>query len=228
MVAGGCPAGEPPPGETRDFPFGVDAASSFGQMGKTRRVRGRVHHFSQARDGGHQRGDDGQPAHGVVGGGAKLPGVVMGEELGLIGRYVDAHRAFLAAGLAGQAQVQGVTDLPGMPAAGHHLPAYHLHQQPGPAPGGVLFLAGDAVARAHHTALVAAAFPDPHAAGRGAGELALVVRILEQRPRLRRVPPLQRQVSRTRGRTWLAKNSKAPSRRPPTWPRYTSSKAASW
>ncbi len=64
----------------------------------------------------------------------------------------------------------------------------------GTAPGGVLFLAGDPVARAHHPSLIAAALPDPHAPGRGGGEPALIVRILEERPRLRRVPAAQRQV----------------------------------
>ena len=36
------------------------------------------------------------------------------------------------------------------------------------------------------------------------------------------------QVSCTCGRIWVAKKSKAPSSRPPTCPRYTSSKPASW
>jgi short-subunit dehydrogenase len=40
-------------------------------------------------------------------------------------------------------------------------------------------------------------------------------------------PSAQGQVPRTCGSTWVARNSKAPSSRPPTWPRYTSSKPAS-
>jgi hypothetical protein len=120
---------------------------------------------------------------------------VVGEELRLVGGHVDAHRAFLAAALARQAQVEGVADLAGVPPGSDHLAPDHLHQEPGPAPGGVLLLPGEAVARAHDPALVAAALADADAAGGGAGaELAAVVRVAEERPRLGREEAAQGEV----------------------------------
>jgi hypothetical protein len=188
-LAASEPRGEAPPGEAWKVSAGVDATGPFGQRGNTRSTAGQVHDSGQAGHGGHQPGDHRQPAHRVVRGGPDPARVVVGKELRLVGGHVHADRAFLAAALAGQAQVQGVADLGRMPAAGDHVASYHLHEQPGAAPGGVLLLPGHPVARAHDAAFVAAAFADADAARGGAGaELPAVVRVFEERPRLAREP----------------------------------------
>ena len=75
-----------------------------------------------------------KPAHRVVRHRAEPPGVVVGEELGLVGGHVDADGAVALAPLARQAQVESIAHLGGAPAAGDGLTAQHLEEQPGPAP----------------------------------------------------------------------------------------------
>src|SRR6185437_1210870 len=118
----------------------------------------------------------------------------MGEELGLVGGHVDIDRALLTAALAGQAQVERVAYLTGPPAVGDDLAAHHLHQHPGPAPGGMLLFPGRPVTRAHHAALVAPALANADAAGCGGRERAAVLRVAEERDRIAREPAAQRQI----------------------------------
>ncbi len=109
-------------------------------------------------------------------------GVVVGKELRLHGGHVHLDRAVLLAALAGQAQVQRVADLGGPPARGDRrvgVPFQHLEQQPAPAAGGVLLLAGDHVGRAHHPPAAVPALADAHAPHHRALEPAVVVGIAE-------------------------------------------------
>ena len=194
-ASGGVPGGEALPREAREISLGINSPGPFGQRRKTRSTAGQVHHCGQAGHGGHQAGQHRQPAHRVVGRGPDPARVVVGQELRLVGGHVHPHRALLTAALAGQAQVEGVADLGRVPAAGDHLAADHLHQQPSASPGGVLLLPGDPVARAHHPSLVAAALADADAAGGSAGaERAAVVRVVEERPRLAGEPAAQGEV----------------------------------
>jgi hypothetical protein len=60
----------------------------------------------------------------------------MREELGLVARDVDPHRALVQAPLAGQAEVEGVLDRLAAPAAGDRgiaVAVEHLEQQARPA-----------------------------------------------------------------------------------------------
>jgi len=110
----------------------------------------------------------------------------MGKELGLVRGHVHVGGAVAPAALAGQAQVQGVPHRLAAPAVldGRVAVAVqHLEQQPGAAPGRVLFLVSDLVGRAHHgAALVAvlAALADADAPVGGLGERAAVVREAEE------------------------------------------------
>src|SRR6185369_7001463 len=101
--------------------------------------------------------------------------VVVGEELGLVGRHVDLHRAFPLARLAGEAEVERLLDLPVAPAAPERIPFQHLEEQAGPAAGRVLLLPGHPVARAHGAGVLLPAVAHPYAALGGAGEAPLVV-----------------------------------------------------
>ena len=57
-------------------------------------------------------------AEGVVGEGAGVVFVVVGEELGLVGGHVDGDGALGLAGFAGEAEVEGLFDLFIFPLAG--------------------------------------------------------------------------------------------------------------
>ncbi len=59
---------------------------------------------------GDGAGEQREPAERVVGAGPEPAGVVVREELGLVGGHVDVDRAVALAAFAGQAQVQGVAD----------------------------------------------------------------------------------------------------------------------
>jgi hypothetical protein len=118
----------------------------------------------------------------------------VGQEFRLVGGHVDVDRALFPAAFAGQAQVERVAYFRRSPAAGDDLAADHLHQHPGAAAGGVFFLAGDPVARAHDAALVSTAFADAHATCGGGRERAAVGRVAEERGSLGREPAAQGQV----------------------------------
>ena len=151
-VAPGGPGLQRLAGEQRDPAAPVDPARGGQHVAQAGGLGERV---DQPRGPGGELGHRGQPAHRVVRPRAEPPGVMVGQELGLHGGHVDLDRAVLLAALAGQAQVEGVADLGGPPARGDRgvgVPLQHLEQQPAPAAGGVLFLAGDHVGRAHHPA----------------------------------------------------------------------------
>ena len=63
---------------------------------------------------------------GVVGEGAGLAFVVVGEELGLVGGHVDGDGALGFAGFAGEAEVEGLFDLLVLPLVGKDLVLHEL------------------------------------------------------------------------------------------------------
>jgi hypothetical protein len=129
--------------------------------------------------------DGGVEHFGEVDGPAAGAGVR--QELGLVGGHVDLHGAVALAAFAREAEVEGVLDGFAAPAVLDDTAVDHLEQDPGPAAGGVLLLAGDLVARTHDAAarFRAAALADPGAAQRRPGESAVVV-VAEVRVRLGR------------------------------------------
>ena len=120
-VAARAAAGEPLlqglPGEQRDLPV-LDARRRHGEAVQHGRVGERVDHLAQPGPADQLR-DRGQPAHRQVRPRPPPlpPGVVVGEELGLVGRHVHIGRTVGLASLARQAEVQRVTHLGGAPAA---------------------------------------------------------------------------------------------------------------
>ena len=90
--------------------------------------------------------------------------VVVGQELGLVGRDVDLDRAVAGAPLARQAQVERLLDRLVAPAVGDRIALQHLEQQAGAAARRVLLLAGGVEARAHRQAAEVAALGHPEAA----------------------------------------------------------------
>ena len=112
-------------------------------------------------------------------------GVVVGEELGLVGRDVDLNRAVAGAPLAGKTQVERLLDGVVAPPVGDRIALEHLEQQAGAAAGRVALLAGGVEARAHRQAAKVAALRHAEAAldrGRerasvvGVGEVGLELR----------------------------------------------------
>ena len=166
-------------GERRDLPFLRDAAEPFDQrpagqsVGELRRL------------GRHPRPQR-QPAHRPV---RQRPRprpalVVVVGEFRLVGGHVDVDRAVRQTPLARQAQIERVAHLGGAPPVGHHVALQHLPQQVRAPAGGVLLLAGGLIARAHHPAAGLTTLADAHAAALRLGEVAVIVRIGEQRQRL--------------------------------------------
>src|SRR5690606_9468460 len=110
--------------------------------------------------------------------GAQPAAVAAVGDLGLVRGHVDAGRAVGAARLAGQAQVERLLDLGGVPAA-HERAVGELLQHAGAAAGGVLLVPGREVGRAHEAAGgggVGAALADADAPVHRGGEVAAVVR----------------------------------------------------
>ena len=177
--AGGEPRRERLLGELRDLAFLGDAAEAFDQR-SARQPVGQLGRLGC--DPRPQR----QPAHRPV---RQRPRprsalVVVVGEFGLVGGHVDVDRAVRQTPFARQAQIERVAHLGGAPPVGHHVALQHLPQQMRAPAGGVLLLAGGLIARAHHPAAGLAALADAHAAALGLGEVAVVVRIGEQRQRL--------------------------------------------
>ncbi len=81
-------------------------------------------------------------AEGVVGERARVVFVVVGEELGLVGGHVDRDGALGLAGFAGEAEVEGFTNLLVVPVVGEDLALHELPEHMGAAAGGVLLFAG--------------------------------------------------------------------------------------
>ncbi len=84
--------------------------------------------------------------------GRRLPGVLLVQGLGLVGRHVHARSGSPGAALAGQAQVERLVDrgVGEPPGASRRR---RLLEHPGAPAGGVLLVAGGEVGRAHHAAV---------------------------------------------------------------------------
>ena len=167
--------GERAAGDRRDRPLPGDPAQPLGHRGQRPPGGGveGVHH------GGGEPADQPHPSrqrsHRVVRPRPDPAPVPLREELGLVGGHVDPDRAVALAALARQAQVQRLLDLRRPPSARDHLAGRHLEQQPGPPAGRVHLLAGGAVARTHHSAVLGDALPDAEAPPGRPGERAAVV-----------------------------------------------------
>ena len=101
------------------------------------------------------------------------------EKLRLVGRHVHVDRTVIATAFAGQAQIESVAHLGGLPAVGDDVTFEHLEQQTGTAARGVFLLTGGAIARAHDPGFVAAALADTDAAVGGDAEPVVVVGVGE-------------------------------------------------
>ena len=110
-----------------------------------------------------------------MGGGTAAPGVPLGQELSLVRGHVHADGTVALAALAGQAEVEGAGHVVGVRRVHARPAAGELEEQAGPAAGGVLFLAGGPVARAHHVPAGGQARPDADAAPGGRLQAAAVV-----------------------------------------------------
>ena len=105
--------------------------------------------------------------------------VIMRQEFGFVGGYVDADGAIAFATFAGKTKIERFLDGFILPSVPDHVALGHLPKQVGAAAGGVLLFAGDAVAGAHDSAFVMATLSHSYAAQRGAGQAAVVFGKLE-------------------------------------------------
>ena len=96
--------------------------------------------------------------------------VALREKLGFVGGHVHLHRALGFAGFATQAKIESLVDGVALEAFVAQRSGKHLPEQMGAAAGGVLLLAGGAVAGTHDAARRVAAGADAHAALGGALE----------------------------------------------------------
>ena len=94
--------------------------------------------------------------------------VALGQELRFVGGHVDLDGALGLAGFATQAEIERFVDGFALKAFLAESAGQHLPQQAGAAAGGVLLLAGGAVAGAHDAAIGFAAGAHADAALRGA------------------------------------------------------------
>ena len=111
----------------------------------------------------------------------------MRQKLGLVCRHINVHRAFGAASLACQTQIEGVLDRFAFPAAALRIALKHLEEQMRPAASRVGILASHHVARAHRAGIVFSALSHTDAPFGGIGKTTLVMRELEMGLDLRRV-----------------------------------------
>src|ERR1700692_2895603 len=101
--------------------------------------------IEQVHDAGCDRGDArpaSDAAEGVVRERARLPLVVMGEELRLVGGHVDRDWALALAGLATEAEIERLLDLLVPPLVRQDLTLHQLPEQMGPSARGMELLAG--------------------------------------------------------------------------------------
>jgi hypothetical protein len=100
--------------------------------------------------------------------------VLLREELGFVCGHVDGDGALGFAGLATEAEIEGLVDGLALEAFRAQRAGEHLPEQAGAAAGGVLLVAGGAVTGAHDSAFGLEACADSDTAGSGTLEGALV------------------------------------------------------
>ena len=143
---------------------------------QTRGVRNGV------RQSGGKRGEPGppvNPAHRVSVSGPRTPFVVVRKKLGLVGGHIDIHRAFGAAALARQAEVEGFANRLAPPTLLHGIALEHLEEQVGATTRRVHFFLGGHVARAHRAIELLAALTNADAPLGRVREAAVIVWKLE-------------------------------------------------
>ena len=140
------------------------------------------------RESRHARGDARPPVdepHGVRGAGPESAGEVVGEELGLVGGHVDVDGALALAGLAGEAEIEGLFHRLTAPAPAERVALQHFEEQARAPARRVHLLARRHVTGAHDARLRLAADADAHAAPSRLGEAGIVVSISEMGLQLR-------------------------------------------
>src|SRR5215475_188003 len=152
----------------------------LGDIAQERQLRGQVHETGNVR---RQPPPEVDGSERVVADRPKPTLVIVRQELGLVGRQIDRHRALGLAALARQAQVERLFDFLAAPAIPDNLALGHLPQQVGATAGRVLFLAGYPKARAHDAAFVVSARAYSDAAQGGVCQAAVILRKLEMRGR---------------------------------------------
>ncbi len=112
-AAGGLrPVAQRATGEAREVAGGVDASGPLGELLQTGGVGEEVDEAWRLRG---DAGQLGQPAHRIVGCWSQPAGVMVSEELGLVGGHVDVDRTVTEAAFAGKAQIEGIPDRFGAP-----------------------------------------------------------------------------------------------------------------
>src|SRR5205823_9652740 len=115
--------------------------------------------------------------------------VVVRQDLRFICRHIYLHWAFAFAPLARETQIQSVENLLAFPSIPNRFAAQHLVQQPRPAARRMLFFERDHIARAHRSAIMAAAHARADAALCRVREAEFVIRITEVCWRISRIVP---------------------------------------
>ena len=106
-------------------------------LGEPSQQRCLGHGVGESRSSGGQARPDGDEAHRV---GAPWPEpalVVMGKELGFVGRHVDVHRALLLAALAGETEIQRLFHVLVSPPTIDGVALQHLEERSRPPTSGV-------------------------------------------------------------------------------------------
>ena len=132
----------------------ADAGKFFEQLSQQRTV---VAQIGERREARRQRRIARQIADQPVAQRQPVLGGPRGQHLDLHLGHVDAGRAFVAAGLAGDAEFQRLHHLVGRQRIGSELAGNRQPQRVGAAARDVLLVAGGAIGRAHHAALELAA-----------------------------------------------------------------------
>ena len=176
-VSGGGFGGAPRRLPDRERPGGGEAEQAFAEARQPGQPIAQVHEAAEPRRVG---GVAGEPGDQPLAQRQAVAAVVVVQELGLHPRHVDAGRAFVAAGLAADAERHGRRHVGRGEGVRAELAGERQPEAVGAAPGQVLLVAGDAVARAHRAAgeLAAGAVAVAHLDG--AGEAA-PVRPVERR-----------------------------------------------
>ena len=169
-----------PRGEGAGLEGGHASASIQADEAEGQRAQGSERHdgVRKSRQAGHARGDAGearQPAERVVAEGAHASPVGAEERFGAVAGHVDSGGAVGGAGLAGEAQVEGLEDFGGVDGL-NELRVRRLLEDAGPAAGHVFLVARGQVGGTHEGAGHSrAALADTGAAVDGGREVAAVV-----------------------------------------------------
>ena len=158
--------------------LGGDSGGQLGQVAEAGKLGGKIHQSRSMGRGPHPQIEIRERELFQR---TRIRFVVMRQEFRLISRNIDADGAIAFAPFAGEAEVERFFDRFALPSILDDVPFRHLPEQVGASAGGVLFVARGAKAGTHHSAVVAAAFADSHAAQRSGGQAAVIVGKFEMR-----------------------------------------------